>query len=142
MSSETIPSAISREAIVKEIAKTSESIRQKYHALKMGKMEEDVELERHFKPITEPLKQLVENTVGVESNIKPLSIVKNEALLPKKEIFKKRQSSKMDSLVTSTPKKKKLRNESSELLQPSSVNRVDYCLNRWRKCMNPPPSNP
>ena len=113
--------AASREAIVKEIAKTSESIRQKYHALKTGKMEEDVELERHFKPITEPLKQLVENTVGVESNIEPLSIVKNETFLPKKEIFKKRQSSKMDSLVTSTPKKKKLRNESFELLQTSSA---------------------
>ena len=47
--------AASREAIVKEIAKISESIRQKYHALKTDKMEEDVELERHFKPITEPL---------------------------------------------------------------------------------------
>ena len=51
-----LPSAIpreagSRKAIVKDIAKTSESIRQKYRALKTGKMEEDVELERHFKPI-------------------------------------------------------------------------------------------
>src|SRR5436190_10925694 len=48
--------AASREAIIKEIAKTSKSICQKYRALKTGKMEEDVELKRHFKPITEPLR--------------------------------------------------------------------------------------
>ena len=51
------------EKIVREIAKTSESIRKKYHALKTGKIEEDVTLERHFKPITELLKQIVENTM-------------------------------------------------------------------------------
>ncbi|XP_072757503.1 uncharacterized protein [Anoplolepis gracilipes] len=57
-----------REKIVREIAKTSESIRKKYHALKTGKIEEDVALERHFKPITELLKQIVENTIDVESD--------------------------------------------------------------------------
>ena len=56
--------AASREAIVKEIAKTSESIRQKYRVLKTGKVKEDVEFERHFKSITEPVKQFVENTVS------------------------------------------------------------------------------
>ncbi|XP_072757486.1 uncharacterized protein [Anoplolepis gracilipes] len=40
---------------------------QKNHALKTGKIEEDIALERHFKPITEPLKQIVENTIDVES---------------------------------------------------------------------------
>ncbi|XP_070521848.1 uncharacterized protein [Cardiocondyla obscurior] len=53
-----------REIIVKKIAQTSDSIRKKYHAMKTGKMEEDIALERHFKPIVEPLKQIVENTVG------------------------------------------------------------------------------
>ncbi|KYM93995.1 hypothetical protein ALC62_15391 [Cyphomyrmex costatus] len=50
------------EKIAMEIAKTSDSIRKKYRALKTGKMEEEIALERHFKPITEPLKQIVENT--------------------------------------------------------------------------------
>jgi len=45
-----------REKIAKNIAKTSESIRKTYRALKTGKMEENVALERQFKPITEPLK--------------------------------------------------------------------------------------
>jgi len=40
--------------IVKEIAKTSDSIRKKYRALKIGKMEEDIALERHFKLIIDP----------------------------------------------------------------------------------------
>lgn len=57
-----------REKLAKQIAQTSDSIRKKYRALKTGKMEEDMALERHFKPIIEPLKQIVENTVGEESN--------------------------------------------------------------------------
>ncbi|KYN27910.1 hypothetical protein ALC57_02686, partial [Trachymyrmex cornetzi] len=52
-----------REKIAKEIAKTNHSIRKKYRALKTGKMERDIALERHFKPIIDPLKQIVENTV-------------------------------------------------------------------------------
>lgn len=60
-----------RERIAKQIAKTSESIRKRYRALKTGKMEEDVALERHFKPIIEPLKQIVENTPLVK-NLIPL----------------------------------------------------------------------
>ena len=45
-----------REKIAKEIAKTSDSSRKTYRALKTGKMEEDIALERHFKPIIDPLK--------------------------------------------------------------------------------------
>jgi len=55
-----------RERIAKQTAKTSDSIRKKYRTLKTGKMEEDDELERHFKPIIEPLKQIVENTIDDE----------------------------------------------------------------------------
>ena len=36
------------EKIAKEIAKMSDSIREKYRALKIGKMEEDIALERHY----------------------------------------------------------------------------------------------
>jgi len=41
------------ERIAKQIAKTNDSIRKKYRALKTGKMEKNVALERHFKPIIE-----------------------------------------------------------------------------------------
>jgi len=40
--------------IVKEITKTSDSIRKKYRALKTDKIEEDIALERHFKLIIDP----------------------------------------------------------------------------------------
>ncbi|XP_070158059.1 uncharacterized protein [Polyergus mexicanus] len=83
-----------REKIVREIVKTSESIRKKYRFLKTGQMEEDVALEKHFKPIIEPLKQLVENTINVESNeakIEPSIMLKDKHL--KKESGTKRTRS-------------------------------------------------
>ncbi|KYM95900.1 hypothetical protein ALC62_13452 [Cyphomyrmex costatus] len=40
------------------IAKTSDSIRKEYRALKTGKIDEDIALEKHFKPVVEPLKQM------------------------------------------------------------------------------------
>jgi len=49
-------------------------------AFKTGKMEEVVTLERQFKPITESLKQLVENTVKFNaSKIELLSLTLKEA---------------------------------------------------------------
>ncbi|EGI69325.1 hypothetical protein G5I_01945 [Acromyrmex echinatior] len=39
------------EKIVREIKKTSESIRKKHRALKIGRIEEDMGLDRHFKSI-------------------------------------------------------------------------------------------
>ncbi|KYN05742.1 hypothetical protein ALC62_03328 [Cyphomyrmex costatus] len=57
-----------RERIAKQIAKTSDSIRKKYRALKTGKIDEDIALEKHFKPVVEPLKQIVENTAAGEES--------------------------------------------------------------------------
>jgi len=51
------------EKIAKEITKTSNSIRKKYRALNIDKIEENIALERHFKSIIDSLKQIVENTV-------------------------------------------------------------------------------
>jgi len=103
------------EKIAREIAKMSESVRKKYHALKTGKMEEDVILERQFKPIIEkPLKQLVENTIGIESytpKIEPLSTLgeKHEEKKESKRAIKRTWSNIMnDSLITSTPKRKRM----------------------------------
>lgn len=57
------PEIRERERIAKEIAKTSEAIRKKSRALKTGKMEEDVALERHFRPIIEPLQKIANHTI-------------------------------------------------------------------------------
>ncbi|KYN06761.1 hypothetical protein ALC62_02279 [Cyphomyrmex costatus] len=76
------------EKIAMEIAKTSDSIRKKYRALKTGKMEEEIALERHFKPITEPLKQIVENTVDSSkdpTNIETFFSEKDEESKPKRK---------------------------------------------------------
>ena len=61
-----------REKIAKEIARTSESIRKKHRTLKTGRVEQEIELEKQFKPIVAPLKQIVENTGGDDSNKEPL----------------------------------------------------------------------
>ncbi|EZA53517.1 hypothetical protein X777_07027 [Ooceraea biroi] len=51
-----------REKIVKEIEKTSESIRKKHRALKTGKIEDDIAVRRHLGPIIEPLQKIVDNS--------------------------------------------------------------------------------
>lgn len=102
-----------REKIAREIAKTSESIRKKYRSLKTGQMEEDVALERHFKPITEPLKQLVENTINVESNeakIEPMSMLEEKYEKKESKYGTKRSRSNIsfnDSPITPNQSKRK-----------------------------------
>lgn len=50
------------EKIAKEIEKTNESITSKKHyALKTDRIEEDMALNRHFKPIIKPLRQTVDS---------------------------------------------------------------------------------
>ena len=44
------------EKIVKKIKKTSESIRKKHCILKTDRIEEDIALDRHFKPLIKPLR--------------------------------------------------------------------------------------
>jgi len=51
-----------REKIAREIEKTSESIHKKRRALKTGRIEEDIALDRHFKPVIKPL-QIVDSPV-------------------------------------------------------------------------------
>ncbi|XP_070518834.1 uncharacterized protein [Cardiocondyla obscurior] len=99
-----------REIIAKKIAQTSDSIRKKYHAMKTGKMEEDIALERHFKPIVEPLKQIVENTV--ENNEVESAISKNESYFPEKKIRltpKRKRSNATSPITASTPIKSALK---------------------------------
>ena len=70
-----------REKIAKEIAKTSESIRKKYRALKTGNVDDDIAVKRHLGPIIEPLKKIAKNTVGgefqsIKNNAKDININK------------------------------------------------------------------
>jgi len=51
-----------REKVVREIEKTTESIRKKHRALKTGKIKEDIATKSHFKPIIEPLQKIVDNS--------------------------------------------------------------------------------
>ena len=109
-----------REKIAREIVKTSESIRKKYHALKTGKMEEDVALERQFKPITEPLKQLVGNTVETDApKIEPFSTFrekKHEEKESKHGIKRARINMPInDSPIYSTPNRSKRRRQFSNM---------------------------
>ena len=50
-----------REKIVRAIEKTSESIRKKHRALKTDRIEGDIELNRRFKPLIEPLRLFVDS---------------------------------------------------------------------------------
>ena len=52
-----------REKIAREIEKMSESIRKKHRALKIGRIEEDVALDSHFKLIIKSLQQIVDSPV-------------------------------------------------------------------------------
>src|SRR5215469_4244392 len=105
MSSSSSNKIEDHEKIVKQIAKTSDSIRKKYRALKTGKMEENLALEKHFKPIIEPLKQIVENTKDKTNPInKTFFSVKEEYGEPKSK--RKRLNTSFDeSFITSTPVK-------------------------------------
>jgi len=90
-----------REKIAKQIAKTSDSFR----ALKTGKMEVDIALERHFKLIVEPLKQIVENTVEPVEN-ETFFLGEEEESKPKR----KRSNTLFDnSLMASIPVKSMLK---------------------------------
>ncbi|KAL6262100.1 hypothetical protein P5V15_007201 [Pogonomyrmex californicus] len=71
-----------REKIAKQIAKTSNSIRKKYRALKTGKIDENVALERRFKPIVELLQQIVKETHPIK---KEANVAKNIGIKKKKK---------------------------------------------------------
>ncbi|XP_070517669.1 uncharacterized protein [Cardiocondyla obscurior] len=114
------------ETIVKKIAQTSDSIRKKYHAMKTGKMDEDIALERHFKPIVETLKQIVENT---DVNNEAESVIpKNELYYSgeeemstpkhKRSALKRKRVNATSSITTSTPKRV---NATSSMLKRSNT---------------------
>ncbi|KAL6265823.1 hypothetical protein P5V15_002643 [Pogonomyrmex californicus] len=96
-----------REKIAKQIAQTSNSIRKKYRALKIGKIAEDTALEKRFKPIVEPLKQIVEKTEesqSIKKEAKDLGFILDGCWMSKKRRTTKELKATSDSLVfESTP---------------------------------------
>lgn len=72
-----------REKTVREIDRTRASIRKKHRALKTGKMEDEIALEKHFRPIVEPLKRIVESTERGED--KPLETTGEFVVKKKRE---------------------------------------------------------
>ncbi|KYM93399.1 hypothetical protein ALC62_16001 [Cyphomyrmex costatus] len=67
-----------RKRTAKLIAKTRASIRKKHRALKTGIMESENALEKRFKPIVEPLRQIVDITVK-QPNFRANQLVANFA---------------------------------------------------------------
>ncbi|EFN86951.1 hypothetical protein EAI_14030 [Harpegnathos saltator] len=117
------------EKVAKKIAKTNESIRKKYRALKTGRMVENAALERHFKPVIEPLKQIAGSSTNVESNVDvktetPLLNTSVEAksviLKPEKKI---RRKVKLSPVALTPPKRKLLKDPP---IVPTSTGSLQY----------------
>jgi len=116
-----------RERIAKQIVKTSDLIRKKYRALNAGKMEEDTALEKHFKPIVEPLKQIVKTLLA-----RNLIWNQNETLFLGEEEPKpkrKRSNTSFDNslISTSTPVKSMLKRSKTV---PSNLSEASKILQR------------
>lgn len=63
-----LPSRLTRQKFANDkVEALAESIRKKYLALKLGKAEVDEQVQKFFKPVVEPLNQLVKNQPNVES---------------------------------------------------------------------------
>ncbi|KYN02981.1 hypothetical protein ALC62_06186 [Cyphomyrmex costatus] len=101
------------ERIAKQIAKTSDSIRKKHRALKTGKINEDIALEKHFKPVVEPLKQIIENTAAGEKS----QPIKKEVNVTKYKNTKKKENLK--KMLQLTPSKQRTK-ESNVTLDSSN----------------------
>ena len=118
-----------RERLAKDIARTSESIRKKHRAMKTGRMVEEAELEKHFKPIVEPLKQIAEN-IGDDSVIMDATItpsVENKLNDKRKRLSSEKKGKRMrlstlSPIRTSTPlQPRKLAFEAPTNLSAESV---------------------
>lgn len=60
----------SQEKLTRDIIKSTKAIREKYKKLKLGKTQDEEDLNRTFKPIVEPLQQLVSNSIALDTSKK------------------------------------------------------------------------
>ncbi|KYN10236.1 hypothetical protein ALC57_17634 [Trachymyrmex cornetzi] len=118
-----------REKVAKEIAKTSDSICEKYRALKSGKMDKDIALERHFKPIVDPLKQIVENTA--DSSKDPIM---TETIFSGED----KETTEYDNPIQASTPVKSMLNRSKTV--PSALNKMSEIIQPHELSHDPVPS--
>ena len=98
-----------REKTARQIAKTRASIRRKYRALKTGRMENEIALEKQFKPIVDPLKQIVERVERSESKENDNAATKTSTTTKGIVIKKKREYSEGDDDDDDGRRRRKIR---------------------------------
>ncbi|XP_070158801.1 uncharacterized protein [Polyergus mexicanus] len=101
-----------REKIARAIVKTSESIRKKHRALKTGKIEEDIVLDRRFRPLIEPLQKIVDNSSSIAVKNEPAS--NTDAGIEALSIPKREKDDDDDDDDDVTPQKRKRSNVRSD----------------------------
>lgn len=120
-----------REKLVREIARTSESIRKKHRALKSGRMEEKLSLQKHFQPVIQPLEKLVEKIdVGAKANdVTKIKLTKEEEPSNVKFLFPKRVRDMNDDGATPkhNVKRRKVRLQAMSMT-PSPITPIDRAV--------------
>src|SRR5580765_23403 len=105
-----------REKIARKIAKTSESIRKKHRALKTGKIDDDIAVKTHFKPIIEPLQKIVDSSLIAVKNEPESNADAKIKTLPIKRYEEEEEEEEEDV----TPKKRKRLNANRSSMSRTS----------------------
>jgi len=107
-----------REKIAREIEKTSESIRKKYRALKNGRIEEDIALDRHFKLIIKPLQQIVDSPVRAIKRQSRDDVASKRERKEEKEEKEEKEGEKASETFERSAIPRKLDDRSHDRVQP------------------------
>ncbi|EZA50198.1 hypothetical protein X777_11337 [Ooceraea biroi] len=95
-----------REAIAEKIARVRESIRRKHRSLRTDRMDDERALETHFKPIVEPLKRLVEHTVGDDDDDGSYTVADDDVYRVKRKYEYEDADASSSAIVT--PQKRRM----------------------------------
>ncbi|KYM96057.1 hypothetical protein ALC62_13290 [Cyphomyrmex costatus] len=124
-----------RERIAKQIAKTSDSIRKKHRALKTGKIDKDIALEKHFKPVVEPLKQIQrmkKSNVTLDSSnyasSEPRKLSYERSHVPTVEDVYETPNEPLETLVEQSLQTRQFREELNNQLGPLGQKYVNMLL--------------
>jgi len=103
-----------REKIAREIEKTSESIRKKHRALKTSKIDNDIAVKTHFRPIIEPLQKIVDYSSSIAVKNEPES---NTDVMIKTLLITRDKEKEEEEEEDATPEKRQ-RLKANRLLTP------------------------
>lgn len=109
-----------REKVARDIEKTIETIRKKYHALKTNKIDEDNSFEQKYKPIIQPLQMLATE----HKTVKPFLMKEEQEqdeIKPTIDITLP-ENIPLQSMSTNQPMKKSLRSQYMEMRKRSIDN--------------------